>query len=220
MGSIVAITPLMAQIDIEESVFGDVDKTIDGDSFANLVVSRAISTTRGGTQQQPVQYTGSQTRLTPAPTLTPTPTPIGNVINPINIGGVVDPNVGVTIPSGEGTWGDTGGGGFGGGGFGGGGFGGGGFGGGGFGGGGEEAAEPTALGVDALGCPIYGYDENGTPLYGVDQNGNIITDPSVLPCAMKAKENASVGKPEKKDRTLLYLVLGVGAVALYAAIKK
>lgn len=77
------------------------------------------------------------------------------------------------------------------------------------------------LAYDKLGCPIYGYDKNGTPLYGVDQNGNVITDPSVLPCAMKAmKKDESPVKQVTSDITFKVSLAALGAVGLFILLKK
>jgi hypothetical protein len=230
MGSIVAIKPLMSSIRIDERLFKGKNNIIDGDNFENLIasVSPLKQVKKPGTNVTLGQATGIQAPIPPSysPGIS-IPSPV--VGNPINNGGggnniptlppPADPNTGVTIPGGEGTWGESGG--FGEGGWGtGGGMGGGGYFGGDDGmGGGEGEGEAVALGTDELGCPIYGYNEAGQALYGIDQFGNVITDPTVLPCAMKAKENGKT-PGAKKDNTWLYVLLGVGAVALYAAVKK
>lgn len=91
--------------------------------------------------------------------------------------------------------------------------------------GGDDFQQPTAedyevLGYDKTGCPIYGYDENGTPLYGVDLNGNIITDPTVLPCAMKAMRDESPIKQIASDVTFRTSLLVLGGIALVAYLAK
>jgi hypothetical protein len=78
--------------------------------------------------------------------------------------------------------------------------------------------EYEVLGYDSIGCPIYGYDESGKPLYGVDINGNIITDPSVLPCAMKSIGN--VGGLNLRDKTLRTSILVLGGIVVLAILLK
>lgn len=82
---------------------------------------------------------------------------------------------------------------------------------------GEEAYKVLAM--DALGCPIYGYDKDGNPLYGRDKDGNVIRDPKVLPCSVSKKEGTQT-TGNKSDRNFKIACGFIIAVAVGVAIFK